>query len=672
MNDTMIAFGELQERREHAEREAARIFETSLDLMCVIGFDGYFKRVNPAFERTLGYSRDELLSRRGFDFAHPDDLDSSSHIFSALTRGEQVEQFENRNICADGSIRWLEWSARAVLGEGLVYAVARDITESRRAGEEQAALRRVATLVARAVASEVVFAAVAEEAGRLMSADIAMIARYGAGPSATGIVGWRSDGQPASLGADIKLGGRNVASAVFRSGRPARIDSYAAGSGEVAGWAQGIGIRSSVGVPITVEGRLWGVMTVSSETDESLPPDTEDRLSGFTELAATAIANAEARAELRHFANEQAGLRRVATLVARGVPRSIVFGVVAEEVAKVLPGVDLALVGHYTPDHSIEFVGGWSSFGEAEWVGKTVPIGGRNVTTAVFETEQPARVDRLEDDATDVTAVARESGARSSAGAPIMVEGQLWGIMTVASVHEDTLAPGIENELAAFTELIATAIANADGRAQLVAARRRVIEATDAARAKLARDIHDGAQQQFLTALIDLQLAQQKRSSDAGRSRELVDLAAGQVETGVETLRDLAAGVHPAILSDMGLKAALDALAGRMPIPLSLEVDDLDLPETLESSIYFFCSEALANVVKHAAASCASVQVEIADQLLTVKVRDDGVGGAEIGAGGTGLIGLRDRIGALDGTLSVSSPSGGAGTTLVAQIPLPS
>ena len=502
MNDTMASFVELQERREQAERETARIFEMSLDLLCVIGFDGYFRRVNPAFERTLGYSREVLMSRRGFDFTHPDDLERSSEIFSVLREGRHVEQFENRNVCADGSVRWLQWSARAVPEEGVVYAVGRDVTEGRRAAQEEAALRRVATLVARGVAPEVV------------------------------------------------------------------------------------------------------------------------------------------------------------------------FGAVAEEVAQVLPGVDLTVIGRYTPDGSIEFVGGWSRLGEALWVGNNVPLGGRNVTTAVFETGQPARVDQLRD-STAVTAVARRMGARSSAGAPIKIEGQLWGVMTVASVHMDALAPGIEHELAGFTDLLATAIANADGRAQLVAARRRVIEATDAARAKLARDIHDGAQQQFLTALIDLQLAQQKRSSDPSRSRELVDLGAVLVETGVETLRELAAGVHPAILSDMGLKAALEALAGRMPLPLSLEIDDLELPTAVEASVYFFCSEALANVVKHAGASLASVRVLAVDGRLEVEVRDDGVGGAEIGSGGTGLVGLRDRIGALEGSLVVTSPRDRTGTTLVARIPLP-
>ena len=370
MNETMASFAELQERREHAERESARTFEMSLDLMCVIGFDGYFKRVNPAFERALGYSRDVLLSHRGFDLTHPDDLERSSEIFSTLSRGEQVEQFENRNVCADGSVRWLEWSARAVAEEGLVYAVARDVTESRRAAEEQAALRRVATLVARGGASSSVLGVVAEEAGRLMSTDIAMIARYGPGPSATGVVGWRRDGKSIPLGSEVKLGGRNVASVVFRSGHPARIDSYGADAAEVTRWVQGIGIRSSVGVPITVEGQLWGVMTVSLERQEALPPDTEDRLAAFTELAATAIANAEARDELKQVADEQSALRRVATLVARGVAPELVFSAVAEEVASLLPAVDLAFVGRYRGDGSIEFVGGWSSVGPADWVGQ--------------------------------------------------------------------------------------------------------------------------------------------------------------------------------------------------------------------------------------------------------------------------------------------------------------
>ena len=225
MNDTMASFVELQERREQAERETARIFEMSLDLLCVIGFDGYFRRVNPAFERTLGYSREVLMSRRGFDFTHPDDLERSSEIFSVLREGRHVEQFENRNVCADGSVRWLQWSARAVPEEGVVYAVGRDVTEGRRAAQEEAALRRVATLVARGVAPEVVFGAVAEEVAQVLpGVDLTVIGRYTPDGSIEFVGGWSRLGEALWVGNNVPLGGRNVTTAVFETGQPARVD----------------------------------------------------------------------------------------------------------------------------------------------------------------------------------------------------------------------------------------------------------------------------------------------------------------------------------------------------------------------------------------------------------------------------------------------------------------
>jgi signal transduction histidine kinase len=173
-----------------------------------------------------------------------------------------------------------------------------------------------------------------------------------------------------------------------------------------------------------------------------------------------------------------------------------------------------------------------------------------------------------------------------------------------------------------------------------------------------------------VNSLINLQRAQEKWSSDAGRARELLDLGAAEAETGVETLRELAAGIHPTVLRDLGLAAALESLAARIPIPVSLEIDELELPPSLEVSVYFFCSEALTNVTKHASASSASVRLERAGGQLTIEVRDDGIGGAEIGAGGSGLVGLSDRIGALDGSIELRSPGGGSGTTLSACIPL--
>jgi signal transduction histidine kinase len=375
------------------------------------------------------------------------------------------------------------------------------------------------------------------------------------------------------------------------------------------------------------------------------------------------------RDELTALADEQAALRRIATLVAHDEPPERIFQSVAEEVGQLVAGVDGTLVGRYHEDRSIEFVGAWSREGTPAHVGERVALGGENVATLVFERDAPARVDALSDEQAQPSVMAK--WARSAIGAPINVDGRLWGVMTIGSRRPRGLPAGVERRLADFTELLATAIANAEGRAQLVAARRRVIEATDAARAKLARDIHDGAQQRFLTGLIDLQLAQQKRSSDPARSQELVEHGAAQVETGIATLRELAAGVHPAILRDLGLEAALRALASEMPMQLSMEVNAPKLPGTVESSVYFFCSEALTNVVKHAKASASSVRVQPVDGELIVEVRDNGIGGAELGSGGSGLIGLHDRIGALDGSLCLSSTPGGTGTVLVARIPLP-
>ena len=199
----------------------------------------------------------------------------------------------------------------------------------RRIADEQAALRRVATLVAQGEPPSTVLAAVAQEAGQLLSADLVLIGRYGDGPTVTAIVGWRSNGRAVPLGTDVRLGGQNVMSMVFSSGGPVRIEAYSQASGEVSRWSQAAGIGSAVGVPITVEGRLWGVIMIGLEHERPWPPDTESRLANFTDLAATAIGNVAAHEQLREVADEQAALRRVATLVARGAAPDVVFGAVA-------------------------------------------------------------------------------------------------------------------------------------------------------------------------------------------------------------------------------------------------------------------------------------------------------------------------------------------------------
>ena len=202
--------------------------------------------------------------------------------------------------------------------------------------------------------------------------------------------------------------------------------------------------------------------------------EAEQRMAGFTELIATAIANAEGRAqleesrdELRRLAQEQAALRRVATLVAGGAPPDEVFTAVTAEVGRLLE-VDFTHLGRYDPDGAATTAGVWNPTGvgpgpgETRWV-----LGGWNVTTVVFETGQPARIDDYADASGAGAVIGREWGFRSAVGVPISVEGQLWGFMLAAYTHEEPLPADTEARLARFTELVATAIANAEGRAQL-------------------------------------------------------------------------------------------------------------------------------------------------------------------------------------------------------------
>jgi PAS domain S-box-containing protein len=239
--------------------------------------------------------------------------------------------------------------------------------------------------------------------------------------------------------------------------------------------------------------------------------------------------------------------------------------------------------------------------------------------------------------------------------------------------------PGGLGAVTAFTDIEAQLEAErvtrerdvAEARAdELRAARRRMIEAADAARAQLTRDLHDGAQQQFVSALLTFQLAERKSEAEPDTAARLRRDAMDQSREGIAQLRDLAAGIHPGILTDRGLGAAVEALASRLPIPATVD-DTLDrrMPTPVEASLYFFVSEALTNAVKHARATRLRVGIAAAGDRLTVEVADDGIGGAAPTAAGTGLAGLADRIAALDGELWIDSPPG-RGTTLHAEIPL--
>src|SRR5215210_5798864 len=340
----------------------------------------------------------------------------------------------------------------------------REVRRSARLADEQAALRRVATLVARGDAPPEVFAAVAREVGLLLGVDATHMARYEPDGTATGVAAWSPDGDQIPIGTRVDLEGESVAALVFRTGRPARIHSYEHASGRAAALGRELGLRSSVGAPIVVDQRRWGVMIASSKRDGSLPVDAESRIAAFTELVATAIANAESGAGLARLAEEQAALRRVATLVARGTPPEDVFAAVTEEVARVLIA-ELAIMCRYEPDDTVANVGSAGSLGELSRVGSRWPLGGEDVATQVFETRRPVRSEVLSDPAGPIAEGARKAGIRSAIAMPIVVEDRMWGFMFVATSRPSPA--DAEARLGSFTQLVATAIANAESRANL-------------------------------------------------------------------------------------------------------------------------------------------------------------------------------------------------------------
>jgi signal transduction histidine kinase len=252
-------------------------------------------------------------------------------------------------------------------------------------------------------------------------------------------------------------------------------------------------------------------------------------------------------------------------------------------------------------------------------------------------------------------------------GAPIVVEGRLWGVIEAIWKRQESPPADTEARMARFAELLETAIANADSRDQLTASRARLLTAGDEARRRVARDLHDGGQQRLVHTIIALKLAQRAFRAKEGRVEALIGEALEHAEQGNAELRELAHGIHPAVLGRGGLRAGVDAVVARLDLPVDVEVPAERFPAEIEASAYFIVVEALTNVVKHAQATRAEVRATVGDGMLRVTVRDDGTGGAD--PYGHGLVGMRDRAAALGGRLEIDSPVG-AGTLLAATLPL--
>jgi signal transduction histidine kinase len=541
--------------------------------------------------------------------------------------------------------------------------------ELREFAEEQAALHRVATLVARAAPPEEVFAAVTEEAGRLLSSEATLMSRYDPDHAATIVAARTRTGatELPPVGTRLSLGGRDLHTLVFQTGQPARIDDYRDASEAAVDIAGQAAVRSAVGVPISVGGRLWGIIAITSSSE--VPAGAEERLAGFTNLLATAIANAQARVELREFAEEQAALRRVATLVARAAPPHELFAAVTEEAGRVL-NADLARMNRYDPDGGHIVVAGWTSTGDTMPVplGSRWSGGGRNVAALVFQTGRPARLDDYSDASGSGAVFVRNWGLRSAVGAPVSLEGRLWGVLVVGS-RTGPLPTDTEARLAGFTELVATAIANTEARAALTASRARIVAAADTTRRRIERDLHDGAQQRLVSLGLQLRAAQAAAPAGSDELTQQLEGAVTEVTGVLDELREIARGLHPAVLAEGGLRPALKALARRCAIPVRLDVQVAErLPEPAEFAAYYTVAEALTNTVQHARAAVAEVEVVAAEGVLRIRIRDDGVGGADFGRA-TGLADLKDRVESLGGQISLDSPHG-AGTSLCVELPL--
>ena len=527
--------------------------------------------------------------------------------------------------------------------------------------DEQAALRRVATFVAGDPDPLTVFDIVTREASTLLDLPVLTLMRFE--PDGTVTVMAAASVSPFAVGANIVIDGPSVIATILETGQPARISSYEGLSGAVAERLRSAGAQGGYGVPIVVDDKVWGAMA-AVQMGASVPDDAEERLANFTELIATAISNAQARDDLSRLAAEQASLRRVATLVARGSAGEGLFSVVATEVQRLFDVPDVAIVRFDERDVLVVGAAGGNPF---------IPVGGRwsldgpSVCAQVLDSGRPARMDGYHGLRGTVAETAQQAGFQSVAGAPIAVDGRVWGAIIVVS-SSDALPDRCEVGVAAYTELVATAISNATTHAELLASRARIVAASDAGRKRVERDLHDGVQQRLIALALDVQTLRSRNAAEGPPQHQGLERLERDLEAVLDEMRNISQGLHPALLARRGLRPALQALARRSPIPVELHVSGPRSPEPIEVATYYVVSEGLTNAIKHSHASVITIEVESTETNLRAVIEDDGIGGAVVGEG-TGLTGLIDRIEALGGTLALGSGTTG-GTQIEIELPL--
>ena len=573
---------------------------------------------------------------------------------------------------------FIELVATAIANYEARAELAASETRARGLADEQAALGRVATLVAKGAKSEAVFSAVAQEVAHVFGVQHVTVCRYE--PDTILILSSFEAPEPVAAPPPFPAGRRlpldvpSLPASVYRTGEPVRIDEFTASRGLYA-VARQAGLTAAVGVPIVVDGTVWGAVNIGSTKNERFLPDAEERLARFTELVATSVSNATMREELaasearaRKLAEEQASLRRVATLVAEGPAPTEVFDAVIAEVGQLLGGAQVGLA-RYENEHEISVLAIRGQSPEILRAGVRLPLDGDSVNARILRTGRSARLNFAEEGSGSIAEVLRRDDVNATVGAPIVVDGALWGMIGASWRGDDQPPADAEERLAQFADLLATAVSNAAMRTELAASRARVIAAADESRRRIERDLHDGAQQQLVTLAVALQRAQARIPSALDEVRADVGRVADGLTGAVNELRDLSRGIHPAILAEGGLSPALKALGRRSDLRVKLDVGfEHRLPDQVEVAAYYTVSEALTNASKHANAARVWVSLRVEDDMLLLSVRDDGAGGADA-IRGSGLTGLRDRIEALGGQIKIESPSGG-GTLIEVEIPI--
>jgi signal transduction histidine kinase len=388
----------------------------------------------------------------------------------------------------------------------------------------------------------------------------------------------------------------------------------------------------------------------------------------FNRMADTLQASGD---QLSRVAEEQGALRRVATLVARGVSPAELFSAVAAELGGVL-GADYTQIARFEPDDTATMVGVWNAPGipvlmpplDGHW-----PVEDETIAAEVLRTGRPARMSDYENNPSVIGGWVARQGIRYVVGCPVKVEGSIWGVMLIYSLRTEPRPGFTEDRMLEFVELVGTAIANAQGRSELLASRARVVAASDESRRRIERNLHDGAQQQLVSLGLRLRAAEAAVEPWQRDLREQLSATVKGLASVLEELQEISRGLDPAILTRHGLGPALRSLARRSSVPVDLKLHlDRRLPEQVEVAIYYTLAEALTNVAKYARASMVDVELRLEETTVRLSVHDDGIGGADL-AGGSGLVGLRDRVEALGGRIKIVSPAG-QGTTLLADLPV--